>query len=470
VETFEYRQVPKDIEGNLEWRDWIAERCGRDRRAQGDQREACKYDLLFWLNTFGWTFNNKKGSWDDWRVLPFLTYPFQDELFGWMEERLGKEDMCLVKSRQMGATWCVCALFTHRFQFWPRMAFGMVSKEERLVDGTPRALFTKIEFLLKQQPGFLWHWRGKPIFEHFHMRFLNLQNDSTIEGSTTTGSTFCGDNYTAMAHDEMADRELEPGRRELAASQFATNSRIFFSTPQGAVGAFAEVAHNPAIARRDFHWPLHPEYSQGLQKLPNGYLTGPWYEKERKRLVVPALIAQELDLDFAGSSSPFFPADLIERLLREEARPPVMRGRLEHRSGSEPLFIEDRNGPLLLWMCLDAMGRPPVDDRFVVADDIGAGVGATPSVASVADRKTREKVAELVATGLYPDQFAELSVALARWFNDAFLIWESNGMTGQVFGNRVVALGYQNIYYRRDERGLEHKLAKGIVPGWHATP
>jgi hypothetical protein len=92
-------------------------------------------------------------------------------------------------------------------------------------------LFTKFEFLLKQQPGFLWHWRGKPIFERFNMRFLNLTNDSTIAGSTTPGSTFRGDNYTATAHDEMADRGLAPGRRELAASQFATDSRIFFSTP-----------------------------------------------------------------------------------------------------------------------------------------------------------------------------------------------------------------------------------------------
>jgi hypothetical protein len=231
------------------------------------------------------------------------------------------------------------------------------------------------------------------------------------------------------------------------------------------------VAHNPAIARKDLHWPLHPEYSQGLHKLANGYLTSPWYEKERQHLVVPALIAQELDLDFAGSSSPLFPADLIERLLREEARPPVMRGRLEHRAGTEPLFVEDRNGALLLWTLLaEATGRPAAADRFAVAADIGAGVRATPSVLCVADRRLRQKVAELSTDGLFPDKFAELCVAVCRFFNDAFLIWESNGMSGQVFGNRVVALGYQNIYYRRDKRGLKHKLAKGIVPGWHATP
>lgn len=32
------------------------------------------------------------------------------------------------------------------------------------------------------------------------------------------------------------------------------------------------------------------------------------------------------------------------------------------------------------------------------------------------------------------------------------------------------ALGYRNIYYRKDEQGLEGKLTKGIIPGWHATP
>src|SRR5262249_39681267 len=109
-------------------------------------------------------------------------------------------------------------------------------------------------------------------------------------------------------------------------------------------------------------------------------------------------------------------------------------------------------------------------EQYVIGGDIGAGVGATPSVLTIVEKRTREKIGRFRTAGLDPTKFAECAVALAKWFNNAFLIWESNGMTGQLFGKRVVELGYRESYYRREERGLEHKIAKAIIPGWHNTP
>lgn len=437
--------------------------CVRDVGRQRAVRELCKHDLLFWLNAFGWTFNAKPGRWDEWRVLPFITYPFQDELFRSMEGVLGKKDLVVVKSRQMGVTWCVCALFLQKWQFARNMSFGMVSRKEDLVDGTPKALFTKIQFMLDRQPRFL-----VPEYDHFHMRFLNKETKSTIEGSATTGSVFRGDNYTATAHDELSDREVTEGMKELAASQFATNSRIFFSTPQGAVGAFYEVAHNKAMERMDLPWRLHPEYGKDAL-LDGGKWTSPWYRKECKRLAVSALIAQELDLDFAGSASPFFGELLVSKVM-EDVRRPYMRGRLEFdpqmldREGSEHIaFLEDQDGDFLLWSYFKE-GRPA--GNFVVGTDISAGTGATNSVLSVADRRTGEKVAEFATANLSPDRFAEAAVAACRFFNGAYLLWEMNGPGGP-FGRRVIDLGYRNVYYRQNEQSLSRKMTD--TPGWFAS-
>jgi hypothetical protein len=38
-------------------------------------------------------------------------------------------------------------------------------------------------------------------------------------------------------------------------------------------------------------------------------------------------------------------------------------------------------------------------------------------------------------------------VAIAKWFHDAYLIWEANG-PGAAFTNRAKALSYPNVYYR----------------------
>src|SRR5262249_9039399 len=138
---------------------------------------------------------------------------------------------------------------------------------------------------------------------------------------------------------------------------------------------------------------------------------------------------------------------------------------------SQYRFMEHPTGALQLWTHLKPpYFRPEPGEQYVIGGDIGAGVGATPSVLTIVEKRTREKIGRFRTAALDPTKFAECAVILAKWFNNAFLIWESNGMTGQLFGKRVVELGYREIYYRRDERGLDHKIAKAIIPGWHNTP
>jgi hypothetical protein len=69
----------------------------------------------------------------------------------------------------------------------------------------------------------------------------------------------------------------------------------------------------------------------------------------------------------------------------------------------------------------------------VIGGVIGAGVGATPSVFSIVEKRTREKIGELFTLGLDPVKFAEYAPALARFFNNAFLIWEIQRHGGAAF-------------------------------------
>ena len=74
---------------------------------------------------------------------------------------------------------------------------------------------------------------------------------------------------------------------------------------------------------------------------------------------------------------------------------------------------------------------------------------------------------ELVTPNLRPDQLATYAVALGRWFcgpdKEALLIWEAPG-PGRNYGDRILELGYKNIWYKKDQSGKQSK-----IPGWWPT-
>lgn len=460
--------------------------CEADPVLAASVKEKCASDFLFWINTFAWTHDPRLVKEGQQPYNPFVTYPFQDNAIAWMRERLGHKDCIVVKSRGVGVTWMVIAMFVHAWLFKRDWRFGLVSREEREVDGMDKSLFAKVDRLLEVQPDFLlpggYSYESRLGCFRKELLLKNFETRSVIEGSATTGNMFRGDRHTAILWDEMAADQVDVGRNALASTQFVTECRIMVSTPQGGVGAFAEQASNRLDARRDIHWSEHPVFSAGMEDRPGLNPQGkwsPWYQEQRDRMVNPAMIAQELDLDFVGSSSPFFPSELVRKLLDNDATPPYMRGVLEFdiekamRPAEDalhqfPKFVERDDGNLWLWLLPAAMpeGKPRLSETFVVGVDVASGTGATNSVLSIVERRTGEKVAELATPHLSPDRMADLAVGVARWFNDAFLIWEVNG-PGGIFGQRVMDLGYRNVYYRTDEQSLV-KTTKPI-PGWHAS-
>src|SRR5262249_6388286 len=65
---------------------------------------------------------------------------------------------------------------------------------------------------------------------------------------------------------------------------------------------------------------------------------------------------------------------------------------------------------------------------------------------------------------IYPHDFGLYVLALARWFNDAYVIWEANG-PGGAFGKTIIENNYHRIFYRRsDEINYAKQLTKS--PGF----
>lgn len=508
-----YHLVPKEIGANLRFRRELTLEAGRDSELAATLRRMCAEDLLFYVNAFCWTYDPRSKV----KVAPFVTYAeFQDEALLALADCVETgQDAAMPKSRDMGASWMGLTVLEWLWHFQPNLSFLLMSRNEDYVDkrGDPKSLFWKIDFLHKHQPRWLlpkdrWLCDKDPGRKTLHL--LNADNGSVIDGESTTGDAGRGDRRTAMFIDEHAAFEVEAGFRVLNASRDTTNCRIFNSTPQGANNGFYEVVHKTSAKVIRLHWSKHPDKARGSYTtnektgrvelldgfrghvsvrlkgekpkevfFPDAYpfqldqmrprTRSPWYDNECARCVSLQEIAQELDIDFVGSAFPFFDPDFIEILIRRCARPPFVRGNLEYdRETLTPKrFVEDPKGLLELWLPLAAGDRPARDRHFVLGSDISAGTGASNSVTTIADRESGEKVGVLRTPNMRPHPFAELTIALARWFNDGFLVWDAGGV-GAVFTKCVIAASYGNIYYRRYEKKVSQRISD--EPGYHLNP
>lgn len=460
-----YTTVPKDVAGNLEFRRSLLSCASRSREAASDLWVACSRDLMFYVNAFCWTYDprQKNGS------IPFLTYPFQDDLMLDLVDRIENGgDVLVSKSRDMGASWCILTVFEWLWHFRSDLSFLLVSRNEDYVDkpGNPKSLFWKIDFLHKNQPKWL-----LPNMIRTKLRLTNEDTGSNIDGESTTGDVARGDRRTAIALDEFAAFDNDASYRALSSTRDATNCRIFNSTPAGTSGAFYDLHQNEEIKKWRLHWMLHPTKAAGLYyegKKPRS----PWYDQECKRCAHPQEIAQELDIDFAASDYQFFDPTELNKHANDYSMPPFKQGELVFTDkGDFKTFEEQTNGRLSLWAYPDASGRFPDDRQYAIGVDIATGTGASNSVISVGDCKTGEKVAEFCDSNTRPDQLGRYAVALAKWFRGAnpigaFMIWEAPG-PGRNFGDVVLEMGYRNIYYRTNETSRAKKQSD--IPGWWPT-
>ena len=245
-----YRQVPKGLLENLAYRKKLIRWGSKSKANAKTLYTACSRDLLFYVNTFVWTYDNRKLSTPR---LPFITYPFQDEAFAALEEAIGQHDVLIDKSRDMGASWICVAVLEWLWHFRPFLSFLFVSRKEHFVDksGDPKSLFWKLDFIHENLPGWL-----MPAVHRIKLHKKNLDNGSTIDGESTNEDVARGDRRTAILLDEFAS--VKEGHQVDAATLSATNTRILNSTPKGIGNAFYDLRQS-GTPRLTLHWTQHPE-------------------------------------------------------------------------------------------------------------------------------------------------------------------------------------------------------------------
>jgi len=504
--------VPRDPFKNVTYRIEMLNYAANDKLAQAQMKQMCAEDPLFYINTFNYSYSPKESIYGDPRS-PFNLYDFQCETVLAILDCIDKgKDCATPKSRGVGASWICLDSIEWCWHWRDFLSFLLVSRKQDLVDdsGNPDALFWKIDYIHRYQPKWM-----LPSGRHLGpkdpnrklLRLVNADNKSVMSGESTTGNIGVGGRHTTIFFDEFALQE--DGYSALRGSRDVTNCRIGNSTPRGQ-NHFYKFCEEIAPVVMRLHWSRDDLKSQGLYTIdengktelldsfrgkvrfrkkgskdiktfmfPDDYpfqscavfkLRSPWFDYECTRCANDKEIKQELEIDFLGSDYQFFDAEVVMMLKKKYCRPPLLVGDLEFDPVTlDPKrFVENERGKLKLWITLDGSGNPAYDRKFCIGSDVSAGTGSSNSCSSVVDRNTGEKVAVWKDSHTLPHLFADQTMALAKWFNKAYLAWDRSGPTGEVFAQQVSQQGYGNVYYRRNEKKVGRPMTD--EPGVFLNP
>src|SRR5437016_6102348 len=122
------KPAPKSAKANCAYRRRILERAAGDPEFQRECWIRASRDPVWYCDTFAWTFRPKDRP--DQPVVPFVLFEYQEKALHRILDAIGKRDMLLEKSREMGASWLILFALEFRWHFRQRQAFLIVSRKE----------------------------------------------------------------------------------------------------------------------------------------------------------------------------------------------------------------------------------------------------------------------------------------------------------------------------------------------------
>lgn len=495
--------VPKQITENLRWRTLLLEGAENDREFQADLLTACSKSLLFFVNFAVFTLRVFETG-DDGTVqqaqqsqTPMITWEIQDQHLLEIESHIeAGRDLLTDKSRDMGATWDHLVVYLHRFLFRDNESHLMISRKEDAVDmldGLPRrypygavadpgTLFGKIDYMMSRLP----EWMVPPCSRK-KLHLINQRTKTRLDGESSNATAGSSDRRTSIFLDEAAKMdEAESIKRSTAD---VTACRLVCSTPNGPGTTYSKWRLSGLIDVFLLPWWYHPEKGKGRyvtqDELGRWKIRSPWYDLQAS-VRSPKELAIEVDMDHIGSGDTFFEAAVIEQHRLLFAKPPKRIFTLNFRpkvpdidipaiirsQRVDNLSYKQGKGPWKWWGSVDSQGRPDQSKTYVLACDIGKGMGASNSAINVLCVESREKVGAFADANTPPYELAKLAVAMCLWVGGRrrpILIWENNGDPGFDFGNMVVKVyQYPNVYFDRAAGTPTEKVGKRY--GWRSSP
>ncbi len=288
---------PKLKDENLFYRASLISDADNDKQLQAAIYEQCKKDILYWINAYCWIYEPRQEQYKqlgfDTPHLPFITWDYQDETILWVKNKIESgEDGLIEKSRDMGVSWIVLTVLLWFWNFdGPGNDFLIGSRKEVYVDkqGAMDALFPKLRYQLRRQPGWLLP-KGFDLKKHSTYLFLtNPETGSYIKGESNNKFFSTSGRYKGIFFDEFAKWEHTDETAYQSASD-ATKCKLTVSSAFGKNNMFYKLRAKVVgvVEKLRLHWNSHPLKDEI------------WYAAEKLRRSKEDLAA-EVDIDYTAS-------------------------------------------------------------------------------------------------------------------------------------------------------------------------
>lgn len=424
----------------------------------------CAVYSYYFIDRYGWTIPAKGGP------IPFKLHDFQKEA---LEAFQNNSKVIFRKSRQVGAS-----VITGAYALW--LANFQKAEMIKIISmGKDAALEFKektVDINYENMPGFL---KTNHTRDGLSKTKLKLVNKSQIQVLAKSKNAGRGGTPSLIIIDEAAFNEwMDDIWKSIEPSLDKGGDCIVISTTNG-VGNWYHLTYTRAEEKQnEFHaiyipWWRYPGRSNPwLQDILDGKIENvdefvkakereqlsyegppkdaPWLWKRRANAKSEKEFQQEILAQFLGSGDTVITPKTINRMA-EFIEDPKFVDRLPQ----DPLTTKIRD----LWVWKDV--EPGRD--YLLSADTATGHGKDYSTFQIIDVHGKEQVAEFKSQ-LPTDTFGMIIKKCARYYNDAFVIIESNHPGPAVFNevHRSKEDPYYNVYLK--------KKGNGQFVSWETTP
>lgn len=494
-------RAPKEEFSNIIFRTVLLNECENNIDSAARIKRYFSQDIVFAFNTFFYVHDPVTRD-ESRRIIPFITYPFQDEAILEINDCIEVGDNLFIdKSREMGATYMVLYTYLYRFLSRKNEHYRIGSSVEDKVDkqGDMGTHFEKLRFNLRLMPLFLLPSTFSLDKHSTYMKLYNPELRNTIVGESTNRNFAAGTRPKSVLFDEFSRWEYDVEAWRSASD--ATRCKIALSTPLGMGNKFGELSRSEEIKRKlHLMWFLHPlkartseEYlkkikgqlSKDQAKAPfgcfidtSGKIRSEWYDNEVTRRDKDD-VAENLDCNYLTTGRPVFDTVICDRNMRDceiyhrddyktgnllwKIRPVFdENGTCINQSQLETEFVESTTG-------IYKMYEPPVIDwdyGYCIGADVAEGLeGGDASDACVIKRFSCDRPHNVMSLHcrIKAHEYGEECAKLAVFYNRAILAIERNNTMG---GAAITAcLRYYDNLYRKQSlrRGFAEQTE---VVGW----
>lgn len=290
--------------------------------ARNDRHRKLSDGFVFWCDNFVWIQNPRAESAHE-KNIPFLLWDYQEKA---AEEIIRAilygHDLPIEKSRDMGLSWLLIAIFVWGWNFHG-FDFLVGSQKAENVDtrGNIKTLLEKARYIVSRNPS----WLIPELQDKKHdksMLLIHPKSGATFAGESNNVNFGRSDRRKAILFDEFASWE-QTDRAAWQSCASTTSCRIPLSTAntRGTNCHFYTVVNNAKKKENPYlrlHWTLHPKFAEGLYYDDMGNPHSPWYDAQVKRASTLAEIRQELDIDYEASmGSKVFPTFSLENNVKD---------------------------------------------------------------------------------------------------------------------------------------------------------